>query len=149
MQEREYIAKNGLRAYLFENEAQHGFVLSLFVRAGSIYDSEDESGISHFLEHIAIRNVHHLMGGTLYSLLDKYGLEFNASTFNEMIQFYVSGATANFSLAAGFISNLLSPLVLSTEEVSLERERIKAEIRESDDKTSLSTFSNNTLYHSS
>lgn len=146
MQEREYTAKNGLRAYLLENEAQHGFVLSLFVRAGSIYESEEESGISHFLEHIAIRNVHHGMGGTLYSLLDKYGLEFNASTFNEMIQFYVSGSAAHFERAAEILCRVLSPITLPRSEIDLERLRIKAEIREGDEKNSLSAFTAGVLY---
>jgi len=100
MLEKSHLSKNGIRIYSIENPAQHGFFLSLFVRAGSIYEREEESGITHFLEHVAIRNIHYLMGGELYALLDRYGLEFNASTFNEMVQFYISGAKENFSKAA-------------------------------------------------
>ena len=146
MREREYQSKNGIRVFAIENPAQHGFFLSLFVRAGSIYESEEESGITHFLEHVAIRNIHHLMGEELYATLDRYGLEFNASTFNEMVQFYISGATANFSKAAEILCRVFSRIALPRSEIDLERLRIKAEIREGDEKNSLSAFTMGTLY---
>ena len=146
MLEKEYVGKNGVRVYAMENQAQHGFFLSLFVRAGSIYESEDVGGITHFLEHIAIRNVHHMMDETLYATLDRYGLEFNASTFNEMVQFYISGAKAHFSKAAEILCRVFSQISLPRSEIDLERLRIKAEIREGDEKNSLSAFTMSSLY---
>lgn len=142
--EQKRITKNGVVIYDYKNPGVHGFYISLFVRAGSM--TEPHSGITHFLEHASIRNVNCMMEGGLYSLLDRRGIEFNASTFSEMVQFYISGATENFDLSAEIIARLLSPIILSPSEISTERDRIKAEIRESDDKTSLSTFSNNIVY---
>ena len=146
MREREYISDSGIRVYALPNPAQHGFYLSLFVRAGSIYESEHESGITHFLEHIAIRNIHHRMGEGLYRELDKYGLEFNASTFNEMVHFYVSGARENFVRAAEILCRVFSRISLPRAEIDLERMRIKAEIREGDEKNSLSAFTLSSIY---
>ena len=142
--EQSRVTKNGVTIYDYKNPALHSFYISLFVRAGSMYESKQ--GITHFLEHVAIRNVNSVMGGELYSTLDRLGIEFNASTFSEMVQFYISGASENFSVAAEIISKLLSPISLSASEIKTERDRIKAEIRESDDKTSLSAFSNNIVY---
>ena len=136
--------KNGVNIYYYKNPHVHSFYLSLFVRAGSMY--EEISGITHFLEHASIRNVNSLMGGELYSTLDRYGMDFNASTFSEMVQFYVTGASANLFRGAEIISRLLSPIVLSPDQIRAERDRIKAEIRESDDRTSLATFSYNIVY---
>ena len=146
MREKEYVSKNGIKVYTFANPAQHGFYLSLFVRAGSIYEKENESGITHFLEHIAIRNIHHLMGERLYAELDKYGLEFNASTFNEMVHFYVSGAAEHFAKAAEILCRVFSRIALPKSEIDLERMRIKAEIREGDEKNSLSAFTLSSIY---
>ena len=136
--------KNGTVIYDYKNPNVNGFYISLFLRAGSMHESH--AGITHFLEHASIRNVNCMMEGGLYSLLDRQGIEFNASTFSEMVQFYISGATENFDLSAEIIARLLSPIILPPSEISTERDRIKAEIRESDDKTSLSTFSNNIVY---
>ena len=88
MEEKRTVAKNGIPVYSFTNEKSHSFYISMFLKAGCMYEREDESGITHFLEHVVIRNINKLMDGRLYRELDKYGLEFNASTYSEMVQFY-------------------------------------------------------------
>ncbi len=138
--EKRYTAENGIPIYTYKNPSLHGFYLSLFLRAGSMYESCDERGITHFLEHVMVRNVHKVRGGKLYSELDRHALEFNASTYSEMVQFYVSGASEKLSVASGIITSLFSPIMLSREEIDTERRRIKAEIREADDKNSLASF---------
>ena len=111
-----------------------------------MYESDGECGITHFLEHILVRNVNKIYQMGLYSMLDRYGLEFNASTYAEMVQFYLSGASPSFSKAADAATKLLSPIVLSRDEVAAERRRIKAEIRENDDKNSMSSFAMSEVY---
>lgn len=105
-----------------------------------MYEPRERSGITHFLEHVLVRNVNKQMGGELYTLLDEYGVEFNASTYAEMVQLYVSGASVNFSVGVRVVSALLRPIILTASEINAERQRIKAEIRESDEKGSLHTF---------
>ena len=134
--------KNGISIYAYKNPALHSFHLSLFVRAGAMFEAPEESGITHFLEHVSIRNVNRVMNGELYRTLDRYGLEFNASSFAEMVQFYMSGAATNFPHAAKIFAKLLAPIALDKSEIDAERKRIKAEIRESDEKNSLLSFTN-------
>jgi processing peptidase subunit beta len=111
-----------------------------------MYEEEGERGITHFLEHVMVRNVNKIKSYGLYSLLDRYSLEFNASTYSEMVQFYVLGATENFSLAGEVISSLFEPIILSGSEIDTERRRIKAEIREADDKNSLAGFTSGIVF---
>ena len=134
--------KNGVSIYAYKNPNLHSFHLSLFLRAGAMFEKAADSGITHFLEHVSIRNVNKLMGGELYRTLDRYGLEFNASSFSEMVQFYMSGASRNFNHAASIFARLFSSIVLEKADIDAERKRIKAEIRESDEKNSLLTFTN-------
>lgn len=144
--EKKKIAKNGIPVYSLTNENSHSFFISMFLKAGCMYEGEDENGITHFLEHAAIRNVNKLMGGDLYRELDKCGMEFNASTYSEMVQFYISGADHHFKRAAEMISRLLSPIVLDRNELNAERDRIKAEIREVDDKSTLAFLANEDVW---
>lgn len=148
MQEREVEvkSKNGVSIYQYKNCALHSFYISLFVRAGCMYEREGELGITHFLEHALIRNVNKLYGMKLYSMLDRQGLEFNAGTYSEMVQFYISGSSEHFRQGADIITRLPSPIVLSKEEIDSERRRIKAEIRESNDRTSLASFSGKAVF---
>ena len=140
------ILKNGITLYSYTNPSLHGFFISLFLRSGSMYECEHESGITHFFEHVAIRNVNARMNGALYPMLDRYGIEFNAATYSEMVQFYISGATENADRAIPILGELLAPIVLTPDEISAERERIKAEIRESDERGSLATFTAAAVY---
>ena len=142
MREQKKALKNGIDLYYIKNPSSHGFFISLFLKAGAMYERPDEAGITHFLEHITIRNINASMGGGLYPLLDKNGIEFNASTFSEMVQFYVAGASSNFDIGADIISKIASPIILTSADISTERGRIKAEIRENDEKNSLLGFTN-------
>ena len=138
--------KNGVSIYSYKNPALHSFYISAFIKAGCMYEDERLSGITHFLEHAVIRNVNKLYGMRLYGLLDRKGMEFNASTYSEMVQFYVSGASSNFDTGAEIIAKILSPIVLDKSEIDAERKRIKAEIRESDDKNSLASFTGKIVF---
>lgn len=146
MGERLYRTKNGINIYSYKNENAHSFFISMFLRAGSMFEEESEAGITHFLEHVSIRNVNALYGEELYRLLDRYGLEFNAFTFAEMVQFYVSGSPKNFAVGAGMLASVMSPIVLDRESIAVERDRIKAEIREADEKNSLAAFSGSVVF---
>ena len=146
--ENAYTSAKGVKIYGYKNPSSHGFFISLFLRAGSMYESEEENGITHFFEHIAIRNVNKIMSGNLYSELDRRGVEFNASTFSEMVQFYVSGSCKNFDFGAQIITRLLSSIVLKRDEIETEKRRIKAEIREADEKNSILTFTNGIVHES-
>lgn len=139
-------AKNGIKIYSYKNPALHGFYISLFVRAGMLYEEESEKGITHFLEHAVIRNINKLYENKLYSELDKRGLEFNASTFSEMVQFYISGSNEEFGFGGEVIGRVLDSFALTAEEIDKERKRIKAEIRESDEKSSLASFSSKIVF---
>ena len=140
------ICKNGLEVFDYRNPNIHGFFVSLFLRAGCMYEAECERGITHFLEHILVRNVNKLSDMTLYRTLDRFGMNFNASTYSEMVQFYVSGASHHFSEGIDILDKLLRPIALTKSEVDAERRRIKAEIRENDDKSSLSSFSSEKVF---
>ncbi len=144
--EQRITARNGIEIYSYKNPALHGFSISLFLRAGLMYEGSDEQGITHFLEHVLIRNINKQKGGKLYATLDKYGVEFNAATYSEMVQFYAQGASANFSVGADVIAAFFNPIILTAAEIATERKRIKAEIRESDEKNSMASFSAARVY---
>jgi predicted Zn-dependent peptidase len=144
--EKKYLLQNGVALYTYENPALHGFYLSLFVKSGSMYEEEGFEGITHLLEHCLIRNVNKLRGGNLYSELDRLGMEFNATTYSELMQFYVTASREKFITGMGVLCELFRPIALSRRELDAERKRVKAEIRESDDKTSLALFSSNIVF---
>ncbi len=132
-------SKNGVDIHYYPNSALHSFCLSIYAKAGPMYESEKDSGISHFVEHIIFRNINMLMDGSLYDRLDELGLTFTAATYKEFLQLTITGASKNFAHAAQILTKAFHPLQkeLSDREFELEKGRIKAEIREYDEKTTL------------
>lgn len=144
--EQSFICENGVTLYSYPNEHLHSFCIALYIKAGCLYESPEENGITHFIEHIIFRNIDALMNHTLYQTLDRYGLNFNACTYKEFVQISISGSPKYFSLAANLITKAFHPLILSADEINIERQRIKAEIREYDDKSTLDFFSDKIVW---
>lgn len=138
--EQRKVTRNGIEIFCDSGEHLHSFCLSLYLRAGSLYEGEEENGISHFLEHIVIRNINWLMDGGLYPYLDRRGLMFNACTYKEFIQFEITGAKKHLREAIAVFTKLFEPIALPAAEIDIERRRIKAEIREDDERSSLEFF---------
>lgn len=131
--------KNGVNIYGLKSPGLHGFCLCLYAKGGVLYENKKDIGISHFVEHIVFRNINILMGGRLYDILDDAGLTFTAATYKEFMQFSITGECSKFPLAADIITRLFETLQkeLSDGDFELERGRIRAEIREYDEKASL------------
>ena len=144
--EQEYLTAGGIPVYAFPTEHLHSFALSLYVRGGAIYETEHTAGISHLIEHLVFRSINRYMGGSLYKTLDRLGLAVEGVTYREFLQFTVTGAPEHFAMAAHILSLALAPLSLSSEELHTERARVKAEIREEGERTSLDFFTDGILY---
>ena len=143
--EKSRLTENGVRIFSYENKRINSFAISLYVRGGVMYEKDKENGFAHFFEHTVFRNINALMDGRLYEELDLHGLYFNAATYVNYIEFTITGAPKHFKTAAGIISKVLCPFVISDKELDTERKRIKAEIRE-ERESSLSRFSDEAVY---
>ena len=150
MQQTEKIAllPVGVPLYTLPSPHLHGFCLSLYVKGGSLYETEGTQGTAHFIEHLLFRSIHHHMGDTLYQTLDRLGLSVEGVTYREFLQFSISGAASHFAEAARILSYALAPLCLTAEDLRVERQRVKAEIREEGDRTSLDAFTERILFES-
>lgn len=144
--EKRYVTKNGMEIFHYPGNHLHSFCVSLYFKAGSLYETEEENGVSHFLEHVVIRNINFLMGGKLYAYLDRMGLMFNACTYKEFVQFELTGARARIREAIDVLVKVFEPICLPAAEIRIERNRIKAEIREEDEKSSLGFFTGNIVW---
>ena len=94
--EKVFRSRTGVEAYLFPNASLHSFCLSLYARAGSMFEGEEENGITHLFEHLVFRSVNRAMNGTLYRELDRMGLCLEGCTYKEFVRFTVSGAKEHF-----------------------------------------------------
>ena len=138
--EKKRMTENGIDIFYYPNRHTHSFCLSLYIRAGALYESDEDNGITHFLEHVLFRNINYLMEGRLYKEIDRLGLYFNGATYKEFMQLFIVGAPEHFTEAVQILSKVFEPIALPAAEIKTEQQRVKAEIRESEDFKSLDYF---------
>ncbi len=138
--EKRKTTKNNTNIYHYPNPNTHSFCLSLYIKAGVLYEEDQDNGITHFWEHVVFRNINHLMGGQMYEEIDRLGLFFNGATYKEFVQIYVIGAPQHFQEAADILLRVFQPIALPAEQIRTEQQRVKAEIREAEDFKSLDYF---------
>lgn len=139
-EEQKLVTSQGITIYHYGNPHLHSFCLCLYLRAGSLFETDEKNGISHFFEHMVFKNINKKYEGKLYQILDRFGLEFNGCTYKEFMQFIITGACSHFHEAVDILTSIFDPFTLSAEEIAVERRRIKSELRESDEKHSLDYF---------
>lgn len=140
------VTKNGIRIYSYPNEHLHSFCIALYVKAGCLYEAAEDNGMTHLLEHLVFRNIDQLMDGKMYRILDRCGLSFNASTYKEFVQFIITGAPVYYEQAVEIMAKIFAPLQLSGEQIEVEKQRVKAEIREKDYEKSLDCFTEQIIW---
>ena len=138
--------KNNIDVYSYKNEGIHGFCISLYLKAGALYENDLENGLSHFYEHSVFKSVNNYFDKKMSEYLDKASLDFDGCTYKEFMRFKITGATKNFKKAVPVITSVIKPLNVTKADVDCERKRIKAEIRESGEKNSLHFFSNSIVW---
>lgn len=99
------------------------------IATGSKYETREQSGLSHFLEHMFFKgttkrpNAH-----AISSELDKIGAEFNAFTSKEYTGYYVKVASDNMDTAIDVVSDMLNNPLLDGEEIKRESGVIVEEV---------------------
>ena len=130
---------NGLTYYIRHNELPAKRVeLYLATDAGAIYETPDQDGLAHFLEHMCFNGTEHFPGKSLLNWLQSIGAEFgrniNASTGFEETQYMLN------NIPVERVSVLDSCLMIlrdyshyvtnATEEIDAERGVIREERRQ-------------------
>lgn len=129
MNYKRYILKNGLRVILVPIKEMQSATTMLMVGAGSRYETRDNNGISHFLEHMAFKGTKKRPTSMeISSLIDGIGAEFNAFTSKEVTSYYVKSSHEYISLCLDVISDMLSNLLLDQKELDKERGVINEEL---------------------
>ena len=124
--------------YSLTNEHLNQFCIGVAVKAGCLYESKDNNGYAHMYEHMVFKNLKNAYGNSFYSLLAKNGIDVTAATYKEFILFRISGVKSGFSFACDILSHLFDDIAISAFDLELEKKRIKAEIKEKEERSWLS-----------
>ncbi|MDH4358336.1 MAG: insulinase family protein [Candidatus Berkelbacteria bacterium] len=113
---------NGIRVITAPLTQSEAVAVLILVGIGGRYESEDKSGISHFLEHVFFKgSKNYPTAQDLAKKLDGLGANYNAFTSEEYTGFYIQSAANDFSSSLNVLSDMfLNPLF---PEAEVEREK--------------------------
>lgn len=129
---------NGMRYIIRRNATPQGTAMvRMRIDSGSLAETDDERGLSHFLEHMAFNGSKGIPEGEMIKLLEREGLAFgadtNASTGFEAITYMLNlprGDEALLGTALMLMRETASELTISQAAVERERGVILAERRD-------------------
>ncbi|MEA4850709.1 MAG: insulinase family protein [Paludibacter sp.] len=126
---------NGVTYYIYPNQYPKGeAVYRLFIKSGSVFETDDQQGLAHFLEHMAFNGTKNFPGNMLIHFLEskgaKFGKDLNAHTsFNETV-YKLQLPSSNPQLVDSTLTILADwadGLLLDSAEIESERGVILSE----------------------
>src|SRR5690348_12259126 len=90
---------NGLRVITVPMPSFESVTVLVMVGAGSRYETHQNNGISHFLEHMAFKGTKNRPSAMdITGLIDGIGGEFNAFTGKETTGYYIKAQSSHLDL---------------------------------------------------
>lgn len=120
---------NGLQVILVPIQEVESATTLVLVGAGSRYENKKNSGISHFLEHMAFKGTKNRpTAREISSVIDGIGAESNAFTGKEITGYYIKSSSEHVDLSLDILSDMLANLLLDSSEIEKEKGVILEEI---------------------
>ncbi len=121
---------NGINVVTYSMEHVNSVTINVIVKVGSRYESEQESGISHFLEHMAFKGTSNRTATEIAIEFDTIGGHFNAYTSRENTVYYTKVLSQHTKQAMTILADILQNSVFSSDEITKEFNVISQEIAE-------------------
>lgn len=120
---------NGLRILSAPMPGTRSVAVSIYVGAGSRYETPEEAGISHLLEHLVFKGTERRpTPQEISELIDGVGGVLNAATDRELTVYYAKVARPHFSLAADVLTDIIRHPLIAAEEIEKERKVVIEEL---------------------
>lgn len=120
--------KDGLRVILVPDSAKDVVTTMVMIGAGSRYESDEDAGISHALEHMFYKGTKKRPTSSAVSeFIEGLGGEFNAFTSKEYTGFYTKVASTHLSKSIDFLADLLVSPLFDEKELAKEKQIILQE----------------------
>lgn len=121
---------SGLRTILLPRHDVQTVTFLVLIGVGSRYETDRQSGLSHFLEHMFFKGTENRpTSKEIAEAIDRVGGEFNAFTGEEYTGYYVKLAAEHLGHGAEVVSDILLRPLFPQEEIDRERGVIIEEIR--------------------
>ena len=124
---------NGLTVLVKKDERFPLVSLRLYVHAGSSYETPEQAGISHVLEHMVFKGTDAFPKGSIATSVESSGGYLNAATSFDYTVYITDMTKANWESGLGILKEMAFSPTLDPAELESEKEVIVAELKRSKD----------------
>lgn len=125
---RERTLSNGLRVLLQPQDHLRSAYFGVWVASGSVFETGENNGVSHFLEHIVFKGSETRSALDIAQQTDRLGASVNAYTSKEYTHFYTRALGEHITQAAEILLDILLHPRLDPNDIETERGVILEEI---------------------
>jgi predicted Zn-dependent peptidase len=119
---------NGLNVLTFNMPHMNSVAINVIVKVGSRHELSEESGISHFLEHMAFKGTKNRNAEQIAKEFDMIGGHFNAYTSREQTVYYAKVLPEHCATALDILADILQNSLFNQEDIDKELQVILQEI---------------------
>ncbi|TWU06712.1 Protease 3 precursor [Symmachiella macrocystis] len=130
---------NGLQIVAEQSPAAHSVAVGFFVRTGSRDETQEVSGVSHFLEHMVFKGTDRFAADDVNRIFDEIGAKYNASTSEEVTLFYGAVLPEYLPRIFDLLAEILRPS-LRTDDFDTEKKVILEEIGRYEDEPTFTAY---------
>uniref|UniRef100_C5D9D7 Processing peptidase n=1 Tax=Geobacillus sp. (strain WCH70) TaxID=471223 RepID=C5D9D7_GEOSW len=124
-----YTCKNGVRIVLEQIPTVRSVAIGIWIGTGSRNETEQNNGISHFLEHMFFKGTKTRTAREIAEAFDSIGGQVNAFTSKEYTCYYAKVLDEHASFALEMLADMFFHSTFVDEELQKERNVVLEEIR--------------------
>jgi predicted Zn-dependent peptidase len=124
---------NGLRVLTEAMPQVLSTSIGIWVENGSRYESPDESGVSHFIEHLLFKGTRRRTAAQIAEEIDAVGGVLNAFTGKEYTCYYAKVLGQDLPLALDVLADIFLESLFDASEIERERQVVIQEILQAED----------------
>ncbi len=122
------VLQNGLTVVYEKIDYVRSVSTGVFIKNGSVHESEDNLGISHFIEHMLFKGTNKRSAKQIAVEMDAVGGVLNAYTTKEYTCYHTKILDTYFSLSTDILSDMILNPKLSDSDIEMERNVVFEEI---------------------
>jgi zinc protease len=128
-----HVLDNGAVVIVKETATTPAVTISAALQAGSIYETEAQAGLAHFLSRVIDRGTEHQTGETIAEALDFRGVSLSVHSTRHSLVVSCTCLSEDFQFALGLIAEIVRVPTIPDDEIDKRRAEILTVIRQDED----------------
>jgi predicted Zn-dependent peptidase len=123
------VLDNGLRLITETMPHVRSVTIGVWLMRGSRHESDDRSGIAHFVEHMLFKGTDTRTAEDIAQAIDSIGGQLDAFTAKEYASYYIKVLDEHLPLAVDLLADIVLRPAFSADEIEREKKVILEEIK--------------------